>query len=284
MTEKRTVKIGIVQMSMSDSREENKAKAIRSARALAADGAQIICFSELFLGPYFCQTKDEKFFDLAEVIPGNTSEEFSALAKELGAVIIASLYEHADGKRFNTAIVCDADGTYLGKYRKMHIPDDPAHGFGETFYFEHGDLGFKVFDTRFGKIAPMICWDQWFPEGARIAAASGAEILFYPTAIGWNDVVDPKPIQEAEHEAWQTIQRSHAIANGVFVVAVNRIGTEGDLRFWGTSFVSDPYGRFVAKFSHDEEESRIVSIELPLIDEMRSSWPFLECRRVRYDN
>lgn len=281
MINSNVVTLGLVQMAMSDDREANFAKAEAAIKDMAHKGAQIVSVSELFLSPYFCQTKDDTFFSLAEEVPGPGTQVFSRIAKETGVVIIGSLYEKAEGRRFNTAVVFDVDGAFLGKYRKLHIPDDPEHGYSETYYFEKGDMGVQVFDTKFAKIAPMICWDQWFPEIARIAASKGAQILFYPTAIGWSEHVDPKPIQGAEHEAWQTIQRSHSIANGVFVAAVNRVGVEDELNFWGTSFVSDPFGRFVARASADKEENLLAACDLSLIDTMRRDWPFLDSRRYR---
>lgn len=280
---KSEVRVGLVQMEMSANRDENLKKAIAGIRDLAERGAQIVCLSELFLSRYFCQSKDDSFFNLSEPIPGLSTDLLMQVAKETGVVIIASLYEKFESKHFNTAVVIDADGSFLGIYRKMHIPNDPEHGYGETYYFDAGDLGFKVFETKFGRVAPMICWDQWFPEGARIAASHGAQILFYPTAIGWNEKVDPPAIQEAEHEAWQTVQRSHSIANNVFTVAVNRTGKEDDLTFWGTSFVSDPYGRFIGKASVEKPENLLVTCDLNLIDSMRKDWPFMDARRVRYD-
>ena len=280
---KNSVQVGLVQMSMSSSREENLEKALVAIRELAGRGAHVVCLSELFLSRYFCQTKDDSYFTLAEPIPSSTTEILSRVAKETGVVLVASLYEKADTKHFNTAVVFDADGALLGMYRKMHIPNDPEHGYGETYYFDAGDLGFKVFETKAGRIAPMICWDQWFPEGARVAASKGAQILFYPTAIGWNEI-DTEPIREAEHEAWQTIQRSHSIANNVFTVAVNRTGKEDDLTFWGTSFVSDPYGRVISKASVGNSENLLVTCDLDTIDSVRKDWPFMDARRIRYDN
>ncbi len=282
MTEKNNlVNVGLVQMSMSASREENLEKALASIRDLAARGANIVSVSELFLSRYFCQKKDASFFALAEPIPSATSDTLSQAARESGVVLVASLYEKTNDKHFNTTIVIDADGTLLGKYRKMHIPNDPEHGYGETYYFDAGDLGVQVFKTKFGVIAPMICWDQWFPEGARIAASKGAQILFYPTAIGWNEIDSPQ-VREAEHEAWQTIQKSHSIANNVFTVAINRTGKEDDLTFWGTSFVSDPYGRVLQKASVDKTENLLVSCDLSVIDSVRKDWPFMDSRRIPY--
>ena len=243
----RTVTLGLVQMRSGTDPEENMRKALDGAREAAGRGAQIICLQELFRSQYFCQTEDHEHFALAEPIPGPSVERLSTLAGELGVVIVASLFEkRAEGLYHNTAAIIDADGRYLGKYRKMHIPDDPQYY--EKFYFTPGDLGFRAWDTRFGRIGVLVCWDQWYPEAARLTAMAGAQILFYPTAIGW------LPGEKAEHgaqqqAAWETIQRSHAIANGVYVCAVNRVGHEGPddggIEFWGGSFVSDPGGRIL---------------------------------------
>jgi len=273
------VTVGLIQMKIAEAQVDNLAKTIDAVRALAKKGAQIISTSELFLSRYFCQKKDDRFFSLAEAIPGPTTNAFSLVAREMGVVIVVSVFEKAGTKYFNTAAVIDADGTLLGTYRKMHIPDDPEHGYGEATYFSSGDLGVRVFETKYARIAPMICWDQWFPEGARIAASEGAQILFYPTAIGWHKN-DSKPIRAAEHDAWQTVQRSHSIANNIFTVAVNRVGVEDDLRFWGTSFVSDPYGRVIAKGSTKGEKNIIVKCDLGLIEAMRKDWPFLDSRKI----
>lgn len=242
-------------------------------------GAQIVSLSELFSSLYFCQSEEEKNFGLAETIPGPSTQTLCEWAKELGIVLVASLYEEAEGGRFNTAVVMDADGKFAGKYRKVHIPDDPEHFYGERYYFADGDLGFPVFKTRFGTIGVQICWDQWYPEGARMMAAQGAQIIFYPTAIGFQ-IKGDKSLNQAEHEAWQIIQRSHAIANNVFVAACNRVGVEENLNFWGTSFVADPLGRFVAKASVEKEEILLADCDLRLIDEVRRDWPFLACRKT----
>ncbi len=277
----RSVVIGLPQMRGSADPQENLDRTIASIRKAAGQGAQIICTQELFLGPYFCQAEDHEFFKLAEAIPGPTTEALSALAAELGVVIVASLFEkRASGLYHNTAAIIDADGKYLGKYRKMHIPDDPQYY--EKFYFTPGDLGFRVWDTRFGRIGVLICWDQWYPEAARLTSMQGAEILFYPTAIGW---LPPEKAEygERQQQAWETIQRSHAIANGVFVAAVNRVGFEpgpaGGLEFWGNSFVADPNGRVLAR-AGQEEELLIVKCELDQVDVVRTHWPFLRDRRV----
>lgn len=280
----RKVTLGLIQMSCGTNKEENLQKGIVRLRECAQKGANIVAFSELFAGPYFCQIKDKKFFDLAEKIPGPITEILQKEARELGIAIVTSIYEKADdGKLYNTAVVIDADGTYLGKYRKMHIPADELNGYMEDFYFAPGDMGFKVFETKFGKVAPMICYDQWFPEGARIAATKGAEILFYPTAIGWPlaDRPEKARLDKAENDAWITIQRSHSIANNIFVASINRVGTEEGLNFWGNSFVSNPYGEILGKASNDKEENIIVECDLDIIEVMRREWPFLKERRVQ---
>jgi N-carbamoylputrescine amidase len=277
----RTVTVGLPQMSATSDPAANLAKAIDRTRAAAADGAQIVCFQELFLGPYFCQAEDHSHFALAESIPGPTTARLSELARDLGIVIVASLFEkRAEGLYHNTAAVIDADGSYLGKYRKMHIPDDPQYY--EKFYFTPGDLGFRAWNTRFGRIGVLVCWDQWYPEAARLTAMRGAEILFYPTAIGW---LPPEKAEYGERQAsaWETIQRGHAIANGCYVAAVNRVGfepsTAGGLEFWGRSFVADPNGQLVAK-AGDGEETLIVPCDLGMVDVVRTHWPFLRDRRI----
>jgi N-carbamoylputrescine amidase len=235
---------------------------------------------ELFTSLYFCDVEDYENFKLAESIPGQTTDELSAVAKELGVVVIASLFEkRAQGLYHNTTAVIDADGEYLGKYRKMHIPDDPAYF--EKFYFTPGDLGYKVFKTKFATIGILICWDQWYPEAARLTSLMGAEVLFYPTAIGWSTAQDEATNTE-QYNAWQTIQRSHAIANGVHVVSVNRVGLEqhGAMKFWGGSFVSNPFGTLIAKGSHDNEEVIVADIDLSKTDSYRTHWPFMRDRRI----
>lgn len=270
------VKVGLIQMTCSDNPAENLEKIIVAIRELAKKGAQIVSTGELPLSKYFCQQKNRRFFNLAEAIPGPRTDALSRVASELKVVILMSLFEKADdGKFYNTVAVIDADGKYLGKYRKMHIPDDPENGYDEAYYFAKGNEGVKVFSTRYGRVCPMICYDQWFPEGARSAAAQGAQILFYPTAIGWPQK-DGRELNEAEHDAWQVIQRSHAIANNVFVCPVNRVGLEGDLKFWGTSFVCDPYGRVVAKADSESETNLLATCDLSITDEMRKDWPFLK--------
>ena len=277
----RVVTLGLPQMRSGTDPNANLAHAIERIRAAAAKGAQIVCTQELFRGPYFCQTEDHGFFRLAEAVPGPSTERLAAVAKELGVVIIASLFEkRAEGLYHNTAAIIDADGRYLGKYRKMHIPDDPQYH--EKFYFTPGDLGFRSWQTRYAKIGVLICWDQWYPEAARLTAMSGAEILFYPTAIGWLPA-EKAEYGERQQSAWETIQRSHAIANGCFVAAVNRVGPEpgpdGGLEFWGGSFVADPNGRLLAK-AGPEEELLVVPCDLGQVDVARTHWPFLRDRRI----
>lgn len=273
------VNIGLVQMSCSADVEANVQKAISGIREAAQKGAQIVCLQELFTSLYFCDVEDHHNFSLAESIPGPTTERLGQLAGELGVVIIASLFEkRAQGLYHNTTAVLDADGTYLGKYRKMHIPDDP--GYYEKFYFTPGDLGYKVFDTKFARIGVLICWDQWYPEAARITSLMGAEILFYPTAIGW-DTNEPDAAQNTEqYNAWQTIQRSHAIANGVHVVSVNRVGREADQQFWGGSFVSNPFGSLLYLAPHDQETVHVQEVDLGLSDKYRTTWPYFRDRRI----
>jgi N-carbamoylputrescine amidase len=272
--------IGLVQMSCSEDGKANLEKAIAGIREAAAKGAQIVCLQELFTSLYFCDVEDYENFKLAEPIPGPTTDALSQVAKESGVVVIASLFEkRAQGIYHNTTAVLDADGTYLGKYRKMHIPDDPAYY--EKFYFTPGDLGYKVFKTKFANIGVLICWDQWYPEAARLTALTGAEILFYPTAIGWATSQD-EATNEEQYNAWQTIQRSHAVANGVHVVSVNRVGFEqnGAMKFWGGSFVSNPFGSLLAKASHDQEEVMVVPVDLSKTDSYRTHWPFMRDRRI----
>ncbi len=274
------VNVGLVQMGCTGDAQENVSKAIVGIRNAAAQGAQIVCLQELFTSLYFCDVEDYENFKLAEAIPGATTDLLSTVAKETGVVIIASLFEkRAQGLYHNTTAVIDADGTYLGKYRKMHIPDDPAYF--EKFYFTPGDLGYKVFDTKFAKIGVLICWDQWYPEAARLTSLMGAEILFYPTAIGWATSQDEATNTE-QYNAWQTIQRSHAIANGVHVVSVNRVGFEQDgaMKFWGGSFVANPFGTLLSKASHDNEEVVVTEIDLDKTDSYRTHWPFMRDRRI----
>ena len=276
----RNVSVGLVQMSCSASRSENMQKAITGIRQAAQQGAQIICLQELFTSLYFCDVEDHDNFQLAEPIPGPSTEALQPLAKELNVVIIASLFEkRAEGLYHNTTAVIDADGSYLGKYRKMHIPDDPAYY--EKFYFTPGDLGYKVWKTKYATIGVLICWDQWYPEAARITALMGAEILFYPTAIGWATTQEESTNVE-QYNAWQTIQRSQAVANGEHVVSVNRVGFEQDgaMKFWGGSFVSNPFGTVLYQATHDQEETKVLTIDLANSDRYRTHWPFLRDRRI----
>ena len=274
------VKVGLIQMSCTADVAANKQKAVEKIKEAAKGGANIICLQELYTSLYFCDVEAYENFKLAEPIPGKTTDELSALAKSLGVVIIASLFEkRAEGLYHNTTAVLDADGTYLGKYRKMHIPDDPAYY--EKFYFTPGDLGYKVFKTQFATIGVLICWDQWYPEAARITSLMGAEMLFYPTAIGWATAQDEATNTE-QYNAWQTIQRSHAVANGVPVISVNRVGLEqnGLMKFWGGSFVSNPFGTLLYKASHDQEEVAVIDIDTEKSDSYRTHWPFLRDRRI----
>jgi len=282
----RIVTLGLVQHQCGEDPAENFRRALDGIRAAAGRGAQIICTQELFRTRYFPQTEDHRFFGLAERIPGPSTERLGALARELGVVIVASLFEkRAAGLYHNTAIVLDADGTYLGMYRKMHIPDDPQYY--EKFYFTPGDLGFRAWDTRFGRVGVLVCWDQWYPEAARLTALAGPGILFYPTAIGWLPK-EKAEYGERQQSAWETIQRSHAIANGVYVAAVNRVGFEpgptggtggGGLEFWGGSFVADPSGRLIAK-AGSGEEVLVVECDLSEVEVARTHWPFLRDRRI----
>jgi N-carbamoylputrescine amidase len=277
----RSVTLGLVQMRCTPDPAENLQTAIARVGEAAQKGAQIVCLQELFRSQYFCQTEDHANFGLAEPVPGPSTEQLGQVAKQHGVVLVASLFEkRAEGLYHNTAAIIDADGSYLGKYRKMHIPDDP--NYYEKFYFTPGDLGFRTWNTKFARIGVLVCWDQWYPEAARLTALAGAEILFYPTAIGWH------PSERAEHgeqqkAAWETIQRSHGIANGVYVCSVNRVGHEGErgggLEFWGGSFVSDPGGRVLVKGGL-EEEVLTASIDLGKVDLSRTHWPFLRDRRI----
>jgi N-carbamoylputrescine amidase len=273
-----TARVGLVQMSCTEEKAPNVEKALARIGEAAGRGAQIICLQELFHNHYPCQTEDHARFAEAEPIPGPTSEALAAAARSHGVAVIGSLFERrAAGLYHNTAVVYDADGRQAGLYRKMHIPDDPLYY--EKFYFTPGDLGFCASDTQFGRVGVCVCWDQWFPEAARLTALRGAGILFYPTAIGW--LPDEKETYgPSQHNAWETMMRSHAIANGVFVAAPNRVGREGPLQFWGASFVCDPYGNVLARASHNEEETLIVDCDLSLIDVARTHWPFLRDRRI----
>jgi N-carbamoylputrescine amidase len=274
--------IGLVQMSCGTDSDANLAKAIKGIREAAAKGAEIVCLQELFRGQYFCREEKAELFNLAESIPGPSTEAISSVAKQLQVAVVASLFEkRAQGLYHNTAAIIDADGSLLGTYRKMHIPDDPL--FYEKFYFTPGDLGFQNFETRFSRIGVLVCWDQWYPEGARITSLQGANVLFYPTAIGWHPS-EKAEFGEAQLDAWRTIQRSHAIANGVFVAAVNRTGFEGTpesgLEFWGNSFVADPFGRVIQQASAAEETVLIAECDPKKMDETRRNWPFFRDRRV----
>jgi N-carbamoylputrescine amidase len=279
------VKLGLIQSAASVDSAANLKKTVALVERAAKQGAKIICTQELFRSQYFCQSEDHKHFALAESIPGPSTDAFSKIAKKYKAVIIASLFEkRAAGVYHNTAAVIDADGSLLGVYRKMHIPDDPL--FYEKFYFTPGDLGFRVWETKYGKIGVLVCWDQWYPEAARLTALQGAQILFYPTAIGWHPS-EKKKHGANQHNAWETIQRSHAIANGCYVAVPNRIGLEkiagvgGDgIEFWGQSFVAGTSGQILAKAAVDKEEILIVPVDLSNVDVTRTHWPFLRDRRI----
>ncbi len=273
------ITLALLQMTCSNKAEENLEKVAQLCREAAKKGAQIISTQELFTAPYFCQDNNNKHFALAEEMPGKSTEFLGKLAKELGVVIVASLFEKAKDGYFNTACVLDSDGTFLGKYRKVHIPDDPENYYSELYYFKPGDLGYPVFKTKFGNIGVQVCWDQWYPEGARSLALQGADIIFYPTAIGWPNTQRSEEIGPTEYDAWFTIQRAHAIANTVFVAPCNRVGTEDHLNFWGGSFVADPLGRILAKASHDNEEILMATCDFSEIEKVRKDWPFLKCRR-----
>jgi N-carbamoylputrescine amidase len=282
MTQKFTV--GLVQMSMSADPQENLEKAAARVADAARKGAQVVCLPELYRSPYFCQKEDQALFDLAETVPGPSTARLSEVARKAGVAVVVPIFEkRAPGLYHNSAVVLDADGKTAGLYRKMHIPDDPA--FYEKFYFTPGDLGFRAFDTRFGKIGTLICWDQWYPEGARLTALQGAAVLFYPTAIGWHPHEKEK-YGAQQRDAWRTVQRGHAIANGCYVAAVNRVGHEktvpgeAGLEFWGTSFLCDPFGVVVAEASTGGEEILVAEVDLARIEEVRRGWPFLRDRRI----
>jgi N-carbamoylputrescine amidase len=289
MANLRKYKVGLVQMKMGPDPQANLARAIEHVREAARRGANVVCLPELFRAQYFCQREDLRLFDLAEPIPGPSTQALSEVAREHHVVIIASLFERrAPGLYHNTAVTLNADGTIVGVYRKMHIPDDPLYY--EKYYFTPGDLGFQAVDTASGRIGTLVCWDQWYPEGARLTALQGAEVLFYPTAIGWHPA-EKEEFGTAQYEAWQTIQRAHAIANGVYVAGVNRVGHEnGDilgnradgpgLEFWGGSFLADPFGRIIARASHTDEEILIGEIDLAVMEDTRRNWPFLRDRRI----
>ncbi len=281
--------IGLIQMSCGPEPEDNMAKALDRVRQAAKKGATVICLPELFQTQYFCQREDTALFDLAEAIPGPATKRIGEVARELGVVVVASLFERrAPGIYHNTAAVLDEAGALKGIYRKMHIPDDPLYY--EKYYFTPGDLGYKVFDTKFGMVGTLVCWDQWYPEGARLTAIQGAHVLLYPTAIGWHPA-EKAEFGVAQHDAWKTIQRSHAIANGVYVGVVNRVGHEtGNIRgnqvegagleFWGGSFIADPFGQVIAEASHDKEEILLADIDVKRMEDVRRNWPFLRDRRI----
>jgi len=271
-------------MSCTESSDANLQKAAALVEDAAQRGAEIVCLPELFRSQYFCQREDAALFDLAETVPGPTTETLGKVAKARGVVIVAPLFERrAPGVYHNSAAVIDASGEVVGLYRKMHIPDDPAYY--EKFYFTPGDLGFRAFDTQVGRIATLICWDQWYPEGARLAALQGPSILFYPTAIGWHPA-EKEPFGTAQRDAWRTIQRGHAIANGVYVAAVNRVGLEktaaasAGLEFWGSTFICDPFGVVLAEASVEREEILLAEIDLARLEDVRRNWPFLRDRRI----
>lgn len=280
-----TLKTGIVQMPCTTDPEENKARLARHIAQVAAQGAQLVVLQELHNTPYFCQTEDTAYFDLAEPIPGPSTAFFGQIAREHGIVLVTSLFERrAAGLYHNTAVVMERDGSIAGKYRKMHIPDDPAYY--EKFYFTPGDLGFHPIDTSVGKLGVQVCWDQWFPEGARLMALQGADLLIYPTAIGYESSDAPEE-QERQREAWTTVQRGHAVANGLPVIAVNRTGFEpdpsghtGGVRFWGSSFVAGPQGEFLYRAPQDEEATAVVEVNLKRSEDVRRWWPFLRDRRI----
>jgi N-carbamoylputrescine amidase len=262
--------------------DENLQKALTLIGQAAQRGAQIICLQELFRSQYFCQKQDATIFDLAEPIPGPSTEALAAVARQHQVVVVGSLFERRDaGVYHNTAVVLDADGSLLGTYRKMHIPDDPLYF--EKYYFTPGDQGYRCFDTRYGRIGVLVCWDQWYPEGARLTALQGAKVLFYPTAIGWHPA-EKAQYGTAQHDAWKTIQRSHAIANGVYLAAVNRVGhegpSEGGLEFWGSSFVSDPFGVVLSEAPNNKEEILVTECDLAHLESVRRNWPFLRDRRI----
>lgn len=276
--------VGLVQMRMSTDAEENLQRAAGFVEQAARDGAQVVCLPELFRSQYFCQREDASLFDLAEPIPGPSTEVLGRVAKEQGVTIVASLFERrAAGLYHNTVALLDTNGELAGRYRKMHIPDDPAYY--EKFYFTPGDLGFRTFSTPVGQIGTLICWDQWYPEGARLTSLRGAEILFYPTAIGWHPY-EKEQHGAAQRDAWQTIQRSHAIANGLYVAGVNRVGHEqpdpesAGIEFWGTTFLADPFGVVIAEASTDQEEVIIAEVDRTRIEDIRRNWPFLRDRRI----
>jgi N-carbamoylputrescine amidase len=276
--------IAVVQTAVGPDPAVNMQSAAKQVRAAAKAGAEVVCLPELYRSQYFCQREDAALFDLAEPVPGPSTETFSPLARELGVVIIVPVFEkRAAGLYHNSAVIVDATGTIAGLYRKMHIPDDPAYY--EKFYFAPGDTGFRAFDTRFGRIGTLICWDQWYPEGARLTALQGAPVLFYPTAIGWHPH-EKEQYGAAQRDAWRTVQRGHAVANGCYVAAANRIGHElpstggAGIEFWGSSFIADPQGQIIAEASEDREEILLAEVDLERIEDVRRNWPFLRDRRI----
>jgi N-carbamoylputrescine amidase len=277
--------IGLVQMKCTTNAEDNLSRAMEKIREASARGAQIICLHELFHGEYFCRTEDAELFNLAEAVPGPTTDRLAQLAKERKVALVVSLFERrAAGVYHNSVAVLDADGSFLGKYRKMHIPDDPLYY--EKFYFTPGDLGFPNFDTKYARIGVQICWDQWYPEGSRVTALGGAQVIFYPTSIGWHPR-EKAELGEAQLNAWKTIQRAHAIANGVYVAVVNRVGFEGHpdkgdpgLEFWGNSFVADPFGQLISEAANQKEEILVVECDPAKSEDTRRNWPFLRDRRI----
>jgi len=279
------LKVGLVQQSCDRNRENNIAKSIAGIRECAANGAQLVVLQELHTGIYFCQAEETDMFDLAETIPGPSTEAFSAIAKECNVVLVTSLFERrAAGIYHNTAVVFESNGSMVGKYRKMHIPDDPAYY--EKFYFTPGDIGFEPLQTSVGKLGVLVCWDQWYPEAARLMALAGAEVLIYPTAIGWEST-DTQEEKNRQHDAWQIVQRGHAVANGLPVITVNRVGLEPDwtavtngIQFWGQSFVAGPQGELLHLGSYDKEENTVVEIDLARSENVRRIWPFLRDRRI----
>lgn len=276
MTE--ALKIGLVQMRCGADFDANLTKAREGIREASARGARIVCLQELFRTPYFCQEEDFERFDLAESIPGPTTEALGKVCRQCDVEVVASLFERrAPGLHHNTSVLLDASGQIAGLYRKMHIPDDP--GYCEKFYFTPGDLGFRTHRRPYAQVGMLVCWDQWFPEAARLTALGGSQVLFYPTAIGWIEG-ESEDVDRGQYDAWETVQRGHAVANGVFVAAVNRVGREGGLRFWGQSFVCDPFGQILAKASSDQEEVLVVDCDLSAIDRTRRHWPFLRDRRI----
>lgn len=278
MVSRKEVRVGLVQMTCQQQPQANLDRSIQKIREIAADGAQVICLQEVFNTQYPCQSEDHANFDLAESIPGPTTETLAKIAKELQVVIVVPIFEkRTHGLYHNSAVVLDADGATAGLYRKMHIPDDPLYY--EKFYFTPGDLGFLAFQTKFARVGVCICWDQWYPEAARLTAMKGAELLFYPTAIGW--IPGEKDVYgESQYSAWQTMIRSHSIANGLFVGAPNRVGVEGEIQFWGGSFLSDPYGNVLSQSPHEAEDNLVVNCDLALINTARTHWPFFRDRRI----